>query len=165
MKLLSIVTAFAMAACGSAPPPTSALTPTPTNQAAPTSCDTRAADLHTYLASVFDKSAKPAPPWPTGDTSTDKRIDEVRAKMRAAMNPDTHKASDLAAGIPPGPLDDELKPCQPAVDSLANVGRADTDAQKLSAFTGIADAIGTCNCNVNLPFVRASLYLLVRGPE
>ena len=29
----------------------------------------------------------------------------------------------------------------------------------------IADAIGSCNCNVDIPLVRALLYLFERGPD
>lgn len=167
MNPRSLVLVLVLVACGGGgsakPAPPSNIVVAPVAA----SCATRAAELETYLADVWDLSAKPAPPWPSGDAATDKRIDEGREKVRKAMAPvdPSQRAVKLSDGIKPGPLEAELAPCQPALESLKGVGLANTTAEKVHAFTGIADAIGACDCNVNIPFVRAALYVLVRGPD
>jgi hypothetical protein len=131
------------------------------------SCTTTASELKTYLASVYDASARPARPWPTGDAATDHKLDELRDKLRKAMMPadPTAQAQPLVEGFKPGPLDHELEKCPPATEQLKAIGTAYDDAAKQAAFAGIADAIKACDCKLNVPLVRALMYMLLRGPD
>jgi hypothetical protein len=158
--LILVVT---IAACGSRsnPPPASNTTPTAA------SCAERAAELKLYLGSVYDPSAKPAAPWPTGDADTDRTITELRDKVRKASAPadPSARAPRLEAGVKPGRLELELATCPAAKDSLARVGTAESEPQKRAGWVGVADGIGQCGCALNVPLVRALMYMLVRGAD
>jgi len=145
---------IAFAACRSAEKP-----------AAPT-CATKVAELKALLVQLADHNAKPSPPWPTGDAATDRRIDEARATMRAALvpRPADQRQLPLHEGVTPGALEHELAACRPALDQLANAGNV-APAERNGAFAAIADRIGTCDCHVDLPFVSALFYIIYRGPD
>ncbi len=154
-----------IAACGGQPKPAPVA-----NSTAPVdvSCAGRTADLKAFLATAYDLHAvKPAAPWPTGDAETDKAIEAVRERYHRLMVPrdPAAPAPRLEAGVKPGALDIELAKCQPAIDRLSGVGTADDDAQKQAAFAGVADGIAQCDCKVNVPFVRALMYMTARGPD
>ena len=133
--------------------------------AAPT-CAMRAAELKAFLVQLIDSSAKPKPPWPTGDVVTDWRIDEARTTMRAALapRPPAQRQPPLHEGTTPGLLEHEFASCPPALAQLAHVGEV-APAERNHAFAAIADHIAACDCHVDLPFVTALFYLSQRGPD
>ncbi|MEO7731683.1 MAG: hypothetical protein ABIY55_11970 [Kofleriaceae bacterium] len=129
-------------------------------------CATRAAELKTLLAQLVEPTAKPTPPWPTGDPATDRRIADARTSLRAALAPrDPAQAlPPLMPGVTPGALEHELASCPPALDQLARVGNV-APAERNRTFVAIADRLSACDCHVDLPFVGALFYLSARGPD
>src|SRR5512140_597523 len=81
-------------------------------------CATKTAELKALLVQLVDHNAKPSPPWPTGDAATDRRIDEARATMRAALvpRPADQRQPPLHEGVTPGALEHELAACPSALD-------------------------------------------------
>jgi hypothetical protein len=126
----------------------------------------RAAELKAFLVQLLDPGAKPKPPWPTGDATTDRRIDEARTAMRAALAPRSPEQRQLPLheGTTPGLLEHELASCPSALAQLAQVGEV-APAERHHAFAAIADRIAACDCHVDLPFLGALFYLSQRGPD
>jgi hypothetical protein len=127
-------------------------------------CRAQAAELRTWLGRALDRTRPLEPPWPTGDPATDARIEKARAIGRAAMRPrDPDRATrPLSPGVRPGLLEHELAQCPPALAQLARVGQV-PPAQSHATFAGIADAIASCGCRVNIPYVKALVYGSFRG--
>ena len=130
------------------------------------SCADRAAELETWLTAVFDPAQEVAPPWPSGDATTDAEVDKLRAEARALARPrdPAAKAEPLTAGVTPGRLEQELASCPQARAQLGAVGTT-PPAERRAAMVAIADGIAACDCKVNLPLVKALLYLGERGPD
>lgn len=128
-------------------------------------CASKAAELRSYLAAVFDPAQKPAPPWPTGDAALDAEIEAARARVREAAKPADPAAP--AARLTPGvndPLLGDLADCPPARAQLQKVGAA-PPAERSAAMVAIADAVASCNCTLSIPRLKAALYLGQRGPD
>jgi hypothetical protein len=158
---LSLVVAV-IAACGDhrEPPPNHAADP------AEASCKQRAADLTSYLIQVFDSNAKPPPPWPTGDAATDHTVDMARDALRKAMTATSaDKARPLRGHPEPGPVDETLAGCPQARDAWAHVSRFPEPDHLTKAAVAIGDGVAACSCHINIPLIRAALYLMVRGPD
>jgi hypothetical protein len=125
------------------------------------------AELKTYILAAFD-AARPriAAPTPTGDPTRDRKIEAIRARYRENLKPVDPGARQqpLSNVVPPSPLETELEPCAAARAQLSRVGDAGPGKQP-EAMAEIADAIATCNCNVDVPVIRAILYYGARGPD
>ena len=129
-------------------------------------CSDRAAELKSYLAHVFDPNAKPKPPWPTGDAELDKQLDAKRDDLRKVLaETSADKARPLAAGFKRGPMDETLDRCPQARDAVAHIADFPEPDHMTKAANAIGDGVAACGCNVNIPLIRASFYLMVRGPD
>lgn len=142
--------------------------PPPNHEANPgeASCNTRAAELKSYLIQVFDPTAKPPPPWPTGDADTDKKLDAARDVLRKALAATSaDKATALRGHPEPGPVDETLAGCPQARDAWANISSFPEPDHLTKAAIAIGDGVAACGCHINIPLIRAALYLMVRGPD
>ncbi len=130
------------------------------------SCNTRAAELESYLIQVFDPAAKPPPPWPTGDADTDKKLDAARDALRKAMNATPEdEASPLRGRPEPGPVDETLAGCPQARHAWENISNFPEPDHLTKAAIAIGDGVAACGCNIDIPLIRAALYLMARGPD
>ncbi len=130
-------------------------------------CSDQMRELKQYILAANDPShPQIAVPFRTGDAARDHRIDELRARYREKLRPvDPSKPlTPLSADAQPGPLETELAPCAAARAQLSRFGDS-TPGRRLEAMADIADAIGSCGCNVDVPLVRAMFYLDARGPD
>ena len=135
-------------------------------QAPAESCKTRSAELASYLAQVVDPNAKPAPPWPIGDAELDKKLTAARDDLRKGMTKDpAAKAHRLSPGFKRGPVDDTLDGCPQARDAWANISNVEGPDHMTKAMTAIGGGVNACACHVNIPLLRAAMYLAVRGPD
>ncbi len=131
-------------------------------------CATQTKEMKSYLAKVFDPAVQSVPaPWPTGDAVRDRQIEVFRMTMRALTAirdlPAITKKAELSEGIKPGALEYAIASCKPALDQLVRVGKVHPQLAR-QTMVEIADAISTCQCNVDVPLVTALLYLGERGP-
>jgi hypothetical protein len=128
-------------------------------------CATRAAELRSYVTAIFDSTAKPRPPWPTGNADTDAIVDKARAELRAVTRETSaDKARPLVAATR-GPVDDTLAGCPQASDAYASLGSREGSDRFASYAIAIGDGVEACSCHVDIPLVESALYLLVRGPD
>lgn len=137
------------------------------NGRAATTCSEQMAELKPYLLAVLDPTRPAvAVPYPTGDAARDKVIAELRARQRDQSRPvdPSKRVGALTADVQPGRLERELAPCPAALAQLSRVGEAAPGVAR-DAMAEIADAIRTCDCNVDVPLVRALFYLRARGPD
>jgi hypothetical protein len=159
----SVLVVMIWAACGG-----KAKEPAPVaNAGASTTCSAQVADLKSFLLAVYDPAhPQVAVPWPTGDATRDKRIQDRQAQLREQLKPvdPSKRVEPLTSGVHPSLLEQELAPCPAAGAQIHKVGEAGPGKQ-LEAMAEIADAIGTCSCNVDVPFIRALFYLGARGPD
>ena len=127
------------------------------------SCRTKTAELKRFLNVTFDPAFPQKPPWPTGDVERDRRIYEVLGRTKAGVKPLAPSApANLSSSVlKPGALETELLNCPPAVAQLKKGLKAPA-GQQVGILVGIADAIAQCNCQVDLPMVRAMLYMMQR---
>ncbi len=133
--------------------------------ASESSCSARAAELKSYLAQVFDPNAKPKPPWPTGDAELDKQLDAKRDYLRKLMAETSADKARPLEGFKRGPMDETLDRCPPARDAVAHIADFPEPDHMTKAANAIGDGVAACGCNVNIPLIRAGLYLIARGPD
>ena len=127
------------------------------------SCTEKAAAMKTWMRDLFE--GRPvAVNWVTGDAALDAEIERTRVKLREAADP-SKPAPRLSGKRKPGPIDRELESCPAATEQLAKVGNAWTSQEKLAAWTGIADAIETCECGPRIGRLQPMFYILLRGPD
>jgi len=154
---------FVVGACGGDTKPSAP----PANTGRDTSCPAQAAELKSYILAAYDPShPQIALPYPTGDAARDRKIDAMRAHYRDSVKPvdPSQRLQPLTKDPPPSPLETELAACPPARTQLSKVGDAGPGKER-EAMAEVADAIATCNCNVDIPVVRASFYYGARGPD
>jgi hypothetical protein len=128
-------------------------------------CDERASELKSYLIQVFDPRANPPPPWPAGDADTDRTIDAARDVLRTAIHATSADKAPPLRGPQHGPVDDTLAGCPQARDAWAHMSSFPEPDHLTKAAIAISDGVAACGCHVNIPLIRAALYLLVRGPD
>ena len=130
----------------------------------PATCAEQMTELRAFLRAANDPARPPlAAPFPTGDAARDHKIEQIRAYYRAQLAPVDPGRRLAPMADTANPADAELDACPAARAQLAKVGAA-PPGQGLDAIAGVADAIATCGCNVDLPVVRAAFYIAARGP-
>jgi hypothetical protein len=132
------------------------------------SCSRRAEELKSYLIQVVDPTARPTPPWATGDPATDKLLAEAREAVREAMSSTLNPGDPmprLSEGVRRGPVDDMLDGCPQARDAWANAGQVPGPDRMTKAVSAIADGVVACGCRIDIPLLRGAFYLYVRGPD
>lgn len=162
MKLLTrMAVAVVVLGCKNEP---AKQTPTPAPKVA-TSCPQQTEELKTWLQGLFDGKPTTAP-WPTGDAAFDAELTKWRDRVREASKPmdPSQPRPQLEEGRRPGLLEQDLAGCEPAKAQLAKVAEA-APAEQAAAWIGLADAIAACDCKPNIAHVKASLYVMQRGPD
>jgi hypothetical protein len=146
----------ALVACGEHKPLPANTAPATTTSASH-QCSDQIATMKTFMRSGNEPTSKP--PWPTRDATADKRIDELRAETRKAMDPAGPAPKLAEKPARPSRIEAELAACRESVDRLPTVGRTDTRAGELAAWDAVFDALASCDCKADLAYVRAMLYI------
>ena len=162
MNRTPFLIAIVAAACGDSSGPSG-----PASSTAGGRCESDVIELKAFLTThVSPGSARAKPPWPTGEASRDRMIESARSLMR-----DYLRSSDLAeamalltSGDKTGVVDAAFADCRQARQQFYQVEVSRGDARQPSLMA-LADAVASCACAVDLPLVRALIYLVQRGPD
>ncbi len=64
-----------------------------------------------------------------------------------------------------GSVDDTLAGCPQARHAWENIANFPGPDHLTKAAIAIGDGVAACGCRIDIPLIRAALYLMARGPD